>query len=70
MTRHRLKQLVDKMMKSDEAKRAYKESLGDNPTQPPVFTFRRFCEVRILDLSGPSAFPLRAVRPTPPAARD
>jgi hypothetical protein len=69
MTPHRLKQLVDKMMKSEEAKKAYEEFKGDG-TQPPGFSFRRFCEVRILDLSGPDAFPLKAVRPTPPAARD
>jgi hypothetical protein len=53
-------------MKRPEAKAAYKEANG-NGTQPPVFTFRRFCEIRVLKLSEAESFPMNAVK-TPPAS--
>jgi hypothetical protein len=43
-------------MKKPEAMRAYEAM------------FKRFCEVRVLDLAGPDAFPMRPVKPAPPAA--
>jgi hypothetical protein len=60
MTPKRLRALVEAEMKKPAAKKAYEEANGDG-TQPPAFTFRRFCEIRVLDLSGPGAFPLKAV---------
>jgi hypothetical protein len=58
-------------MKKPEAMRAYEAMLGDNPGKYPPgshMTFKRFCEVRVLDLAGPDAFPMRPVKPAPPAA--